>query len=69
MNSISQAAYSMIALAALGAIIWFLTSQNLIPKKYIYSDGKVYASLGGVTISILALIAAIVLFFFQSKTN
>ena len=62
MNSNSQAAYSMIVLVALGAIIWFVTSQNLIPKKYIYTDGKQYASLGGVTISILALIVAIVLF-------
>ena len=62
MNSNSQAAYSMIVLVALGVLVWFLTSQNMIPKKYIYSDGKQYASLGGVIISILALIAAIVLF-------
>ena len=62
MNSISQAAYSMIVLAALGVIIWFLTSQNLIPKKYIYSDGKQYASLGGAILAILALFIAIVLF-------
>jgi hypothetical protein len=62
MNSISQAAYSMIVLVSICAIIWFFTSQNMIPKKYMYSDGKLYASLGGITISILALIAAIVLF-------
>jgi hypothetical protein len=62
MNSNSQAAYSMIVLVALGALLYFFTSQNMIPKKYIYNDGKLYASLGGVTISILALIAAIVLF-------
>jgi hypothetical protein len=62
MNSNSQAAYSMIVLVALGALLYFFTSQNMIPKKYIYTDGKQYASLGGVTISILALIAAIVLF-------
>ena len=62
MNSISQAAYSMIVLVSIGAIIWFFTSQNMIPKKYMYSDGKQYASLGGIIIAILAGIAAIVLF-------
>ena len=63
MNSISQAAYSMIGLVALGAIIWFVTSQNLIPQKYMYSDGKLRASLGGAIIAILALLIAIGLFF------
>jgi hypothetical protein len=63
MNSISQAAYSMLTLSLFGVIIWFVTSQNMIPKKYIYSNGKVYASLGGIIIAILAGIAAIVLFF------
>ena len=63
MNSISPAVYSMIVLSALGAIIWFLTSQNLIPKEYRNTDGKVYASLGGVIIAILALLIAIGLFF------
>ncbi len=63
MNSISLAAYIMIGLSLFGTIIWFVTSQNFIPKKYIYSDGKQYASLGGVIIAILALLIAIGLFF------
>jgi hypothetical protein len=63
MNSISLAAYIMIGLSLFGAIIWFVTSQNMIPKKYIYSDGKQYASLVGVIIAILALLIAIGLFF------
>jgi hypothetical protein len=62
MNSISRAAYSMIVLVALGAIIWFVTSQNLIPQKYMYSDGKLRASLGGGILAIFALLIAIVLF-------
>jgi hypothetical protein len=53
----------MLTLSLFGVIIWFVTSQNMIPKKYIYSNGKVYASLGGIIIAILAGIAAIVLFF------
>jgi hypothetical protein len=63
MNSISPAVYSMIVLSLLGAIIWFVTSQNLIPKEYRNTDGKVIASLGGVIIAILALLIAIGLFF------
>jgi hypothetical protein len=62
MNSISQAAYSMLILSLFFVIIWFVTSQNLIPKKYIYSEGKLYASLGGAILVILALFIAIVLF-------
>ena len=63
MNSISPAVYSMITLSLLSAIIWFVTSQNLIPQKYMYSDGKLHASLGGAIIAILALLIAIGLFF------
>lgn len=63
MNSISPAVYSMLILSLLGAIIWFVTSQNLVPKEYRTSDGKIYASLGGVIIAILSLLIAIGLFF------
>jgi H+/Cl- antiporter ClcA len=62
MNSNSQAAYSMIVLLVLGALVWFLTSQNLIPKEYRTSDAKVFTSLGGAIVAILAGIVAIVLF-------
>ena len=63
MNSILQAAYSMLILSLFFVIIWFLTSQNLIPKKYIYSEGKLYASLGVAILAILVLFIAIGLFF------
>ena len=65
MNSNSQAAYSMIVLLVLGALVWFLTSQNLIPKEYRTSDAKVFTSLGGVIVAILAGIVAIVLFYLK----
>ena len=52
----------MIVLLVLGALVWFLTSQNLIPKEYRTSDAKLFTSLGGAIVAILAGIVAIVLF-------
>ena len=61
MNSILQAIIGLSVVLVVFFALYYTTKENMIPKKYIYSDSKTYISGLSYGVSILAGIALLIL--------
>ena len=61
MNSNLEAIIGLSVVFVIFFILYYATKENMIPKKYLYSDSKTYVSGASYGVSILTFIAIVIL--------